>query len=373
MKDHAAATGIDVLHDAAKKLGAIDREADVVAALVDIAIANAGTSRASALVDGGDGWLRLQVERGDAFAVSTLASAAIPRHCVAHLGHELSVDELVDVDAALRAHLRSHHMVPIEARGAVIGLLLLDGSAHFDTRVRTLLCAIGSIAGTAIARLRQQERALLEERRRGRLARFFSPAVARHLMDRVDVGPGMAARREATVLFSDVRGFTTVSDARDPPEVLELLNVYFGRMIALVFDAGGMVDKLLGDGLLAVFGALGDEHDHAARAIACAQRMVEEAAALDVRRFGLERLTIGVGLHTGPVVVGSVGADDFLDFTVLGGTVNVAARLESLTKEHGASVLASGAAVAAAGVKGADLGALAIRGVKAPLRVFRLV
>jgi adenylate cyclase len=154
--------------------------------------------------------------------------------------------------------------------------------------------------------------------------------------------PGLRGEeRDVTVLFADIRGFTTWSHRHSPREAVDLINVYLGAMIPVVEDRGGMVDKYIGDGIMAIFNAPDDQPDHAERAVAAAVAMVRRARELGPvwARHDFPGFRIGIGIATGPALVGMVGDRRRLDYTAIGETVNRAARIESANKELSSEVL----------------------------------
>jgi adenylate cyclase len=168
----------------------------------------------------------------------------------------------------------------------------------------------------------------------GAFKRFLDPQVVSELIGRGEIDyRARAAAREITVLFSDIRGFTTLSETAAPDDVVALLNRYFTSQVEIVFKHGGTLDKFIGDGIMAFWGAPTAYADHAQRAVAAALEMSDVLDQLrgDLGSLG-EGLDIGIGLHTGSAVVGFIGSDERLDYTAIGDTVNCASRIESATK-----------------------------------------
>ncbi|MDY0004536.1 MAG: adenylate/guanylate cyclase domain-containing protein [Polyangia bacterium] len=207
-------------------------------------------------------------------------------------------------------------------------------------------------------------------------ARYVSKDVVDSLLAR-GVQPDVhGERREVTILFSDIRNFTSLSERLRPEQVVVLLNEYFERMIEVVFRNQGTLDKFIGDGLMVLFGCPLEDPDHAVHAAEAALEMQAELADLRDRwrREGLPEIEIGVGIHTGPAIVGNIGSSKRLEYTAIGDTVNLASRIESATKEMKRSILLSGSTQAAVAERYSTepLGEIRVKGRDAPVTVFAL-
>jgi adenylate cyclase len=211
----------------------------------------------------------------------------------------------------------------------------------------------------------------LAERQRLQVAfgAYVDPALAARLLEQGD-DAFAGERREVTVMFVDVRDFTPFAEANTAEDTVARLNALFEIVVPAVVDAGGHVNKFLGDGALAVFGAPNDLADHADAAVSAAvliHRHVEE-------RFGGD-LRIGTGINTGLVIAGTIGGAGKLEFTLIGDTVNVAARVEQLTKTTGDAILLTHETVDALSSRPAaltDRGSHALKGKSAAVQVFAL-
>jgi adenylate cyclase len=207
---------------------------------------------------------------------------------------------------------------------------------------RTLIILMIGVFCTAASRamrtltLRAAAGVVERDRVRGLFGVYVSQAVVDHLLS----GPPHPGgeRREATFLFSDIRSFTHFSETRPPEQVLEVLNLYFERMCAIVERHGGVVNKFLGDGMLVMFGAPNPLQDDADQALACGFAMHQEAERM--REMGeFPDLRVGIGLHRGVAVVGNVGGSQRQEYTAIGDVVNTASRVQDLTKRYGRPLL----------------------------------
>ncbi len=245
------------------------------------------------------------------------------------------------VSALLTLHVEQVWLTAVVALACQTWLLwpLAEDLTFVVVMPVTILLAVLLVTVASRRTVRLVEAVSQEQVRRSRMARYFSPQVA----ETIAIGEGgrpMEQRRVVSVLFCDLRGFTAMADRLSEGEIVALLNEFHTRMVGRVFEAGGTLDKLIGDGFMAYFGAPLEQPDHAARAVACALALHEELAAWNALR-PVDPLTMGVGIHTGPVVLGDIGAPSRRDYTAVGRTVNVAARMEALTKEVGVGIVLS--------------------------------
>lgn len=211
------------------------------------------------------------------------------------------------------------------------------------------------------------------ERVRDLFGKLVSPAIAQRLLAGEALNLG-GSRRPVVVLFSDIRNFTTRTEHSDPEQIVSDLNRYFGKMVEIVHAHGGIVDKFIGDGMMAIFG-LEDVERGAADGVRAARAMLD--AVTELNRELSQPIEIGIGLHAGEVVAGTIGAPSRLEFTFIGDTVNVAARLEGLTREIGSPLVISQAVLDAVEDKQFDCqwtpcGARSLKGRTGQVQVYAL-
>lgn len=248
--------------------------------------------------------------------------------------------------------------------------ITIDGRV-FSTLVLVMAAWICVHAGKN--RIRLVENVARANARRLRLQRYFSPGVGELLeqWDEDEMAHGQEC--ELTILFIDIRGFTTMSEKMPSREVVDLLNSYHSRMVEAIFRHGGTLDKYLGDGLVAYFNAPVSQEDHAIRAYRCALDMLEGLQHWNEERMreGGNPLRMGIGIHTGMAIVGDIGAPHRREFTAIGSSVNVASRLEGLTKELGHPIVLSAATKALIDEgEWIDLGGHVVRGGTEPIELY---
>ncbi|HUR32376.1 MAG TPA: adenylate/guanylate cyclase domain-containing protein [Vicinamibacterales bacterium] len=188
----------------------------------------------------------------------------------------------------------------------------------------------------------------VEGREKRKMKRLFGQYVSKDVYAQLVANPDLARlggqRRDMTVLFSDIRGFTTISERGQPEEIVHLLNEYFTRMVQIVFKHHGTVDKFVGDMVMALFGAPLDDPQHAEHAVETALEMMDELKVLNARWLaeGLNvKVDIGIGVNTGPMIAGNIGSDQIMSYTVIGDAVNLGSRLESLNKQYSTHIIIS--------------------------------
>lgn len=226
----------------------------------------------------------------------------------------------------------SHEM---EARRAYLAL----AEEADDPELRRLLQEIAQEEAGHEASLRSRLR-LYEQKNllRETLSRYVSPAMVEELLRNPEIVQLGGQRRHLTVLFADIQGFTSLAERLDPAQVVEILNLFFTRMVDLVFEYQGTLDKFLGDGLMAFFGAPLPVPQAATQAVNCALAM--QRSLRELQSQGTTPIRgLRIGINTGEAVVGNIGSHKRMDFTVIGDTVNVAARLLEVAREQEAAII----------------------------------
>ena len=219
-----------------------------------------------------------------------------------------------------------------------------------------------------------------EGREKRTMKKLFGRYVSRDVYAQLVADPSRARlggqRREMTVLFSDIRGFTTVSEHGQPEAIVHLLNEYFTRMVDIVFRHQGTVDKFVGDMVMALFGAPLDDPRHADHAVEAALDMLQELEALNARwtAEGRPPIDIGIGISTGPMIAGYIGSEQIMSYTVIGDAVNLGSRLESLNKDYGTHLIISEATRTrlTGRYDCRPLGTVLVKGKTQPVAIFEL-
>jgi adenylate cyclase len=241
--------------------------------------------------------------------------------------------------------IRSAMCVPLWNRQHVIGAVQVDSPIHigrFTEEDLDLLTALANFAAVAIERAQLAEKIEQERKIRSKMERYHSPAV----IDEIVRGAATdyeddVKTADVSILFADISGFTTISETKAPEEVAAYLSNFFSAAVDSIFAYGGTLDKFIGDAVMAFFGAPIPQDDHADRAVLAGLMMMERVEQWNQERegLGLPVVRIRIGINSGPAVVGNVGTEKRVDYTVLGSSVNIASRLESGVAKPGQLVV----------------------------------
>jgi adenylate cyclase len=266
-------------------------------------------------------------------ALSTTVTEKLMNDRVPLLIYDVGTDERFATSQSLRlSGIRSAMCAPLIYKDRVFGFFYVDCLSKpyaFSQEELGIFSVIAAEAAISFDNVRSHEELARQVVERQALERFLSSNIVEKILanpDEVQLG---GENQTVTVLFSDIRGFTRMSEHMDPHAVVELLNEYFSEMTDIVFDTGGTLDKYLGDGIMALYGAPIPKPDDARRATKTAMEMQRALAALnrDWEKRGQQPLQMGVGVNTGPVTAGYIGSARRLDYTVIGDAVNLASRL----------------------------------------------
>jgi len=335
------------------------------------------------LVDPLTNIMSVQMSSGEADeekARQFLGSKTVIEHVVRTGQAVVSTDASLDdrfkgQQSVIMQNLRSIIAVPLVTKGKVIGAVYVDSpfrAAIFEEKDKEFLQAISDLAAIAIDNARQYEQSEF-------LRQVFEAHVNKQVTDYVLTRSGRTLRflpgerREVTMLNSDIAGFSSLTQSMDAEELVRFLNEYFQRMIRVVLDHGGNIDKFQGDGMLVVFGAPNPMDDHAERALHAALAMVREIDRFNRELIdsGKSAIAVGMGLDTGEVVAGHVGSDDRMEFTLIGVPVNNSAYL---SKVRPARVLMSETTRARVpnGFRVADYEPMVLKGANKPQAIYEL-
>jgi len=271
---------------------------------------------------------------------------------VALLSQDAASDEqFAGVDSIVSQGVRSTICAPLVAESRVHGALYadrLDPFAAFKPDDLELISAVAAQTAIAVENARAHERLAREEVARANYSRFLPEYVVKQMLENPESFKLGGVSQVITILFADIRGFTRISEHAPPEKIVSLLNRYFSAMTDIIFAHGGTLDKYLGDGLMALFGAPTATPDDASNALNAAVAMQRRLLGInrELRDEGFPEIGVGMGLHTGEVIVGYIGSERRSEYTAIGDTVNTSSRLES--NARGGEILISDATAKAA-------------------------
>jgi adenylate cyclase len=298
---------------------------------------------------------------------------------VAILTHDAQADQRFEAGRSVRIHqIRSAMCAPLWHRERVIGVIYVDSPLHvgsFSTSDLDLLTALSNYAAVAIERARLNERIRRERQARDRLERYHSPAVIEAVLSDSRADRTTVTLRETSILFADIVGFTARCESLPPEDVAAFLNQFFSFAADVIFKHGGTLDKFIGDAVMAFFGAPLPQDDHAERAVRSALELMQTLDEWNDEREaeGSDRIDVRIAVNSGPVVVGDIGSDSRVDYTVLGNTVNVTARLEEHVAKPGSIVIGESTQAAVAEIFPTEpLGSVQLKGLSRKINIFRV-
>jgi len=292
--------------------------------------------------------------QGRQLAIGRTITRKVMRERQALLSQDAAADtEFAGVHSIVAQGVRSTICAPLVADTRVHGALYadrLDPLTAFTRDDLELVSAVAAQTAVAVESAVAHARLAREEVARANYSRFMPEYVVRQLLENPDSFKLGGVNQQVTVLFADIRGFTRLSEKAQPERVVQLLNHYFTAMSDVIFAHGGTLDKYIGDGLMALFGAPTSTPDDACNAVAAAISMQRSMEPINrqLRGEGLPDISIGIGLHTGVATVGYIGSERRSEYTAIGDTVNLAARLEQ-NAQPGQILLSDVSAAAAQG------------------------
>jgi adenylate cyclase len=366
---------------------------EVLRRLLDIAFEALPVDRGFIHLDDGQGELecelmrikdRVDVRPAGEIPVSRTMLRAVIQERVALVTFDAQSDQRLSGGESIRLHqIRGAMCAPLWSGERIIGVMQVDSPFQvgaFNERDLDFLTTLANFAAVAVERIRWARQAELEKSLRNRLERYHSPAVVEEVLrqgtEEGMEGMGRLKPAQVTVLFADLVGFTSFAENSRPEEVADSLDAFLNLAVEAIFRAGGTLDKFIGDCVMAFFGAPVPLEDHALRAVRAAVEIQRDLAAWNRERQaqGLPGFRARVALNSGPVVVGDIGSARRVDYTVLGNTVNVAARLEALVAQPGDVVLGPETWRLLAGAVPAEpLGEFQLKGLQQKIQAYKVV
>jgi len=307
-------------------------------------------------------------------------SRAIIQQVMESKGPLLVMDAKQDVrfsgsESMAMSGMQSAMCAPLASRDRLFGLLYVDNLSKRGTFTQEdleVFAVIAAQAGLVIDRVVAKSEVKRQGVQLSALERFLSPAISRKIAaEAADIRLGGESQR-ITLLFADVRGFTTMAEKMKPREAVEVLNEFFARMTNVIFEHDGTLDKYLGDGLMALFGAPFALQNDAEAAVRAAVNMQKSVAELN-KISGKPPLSIGIGIHTGEAVVGFLGTERRMDYTAIGDTVNVASRLTSQAGPAQIVISAATQGQIARGISCCPLSPMKLKGRDEPIEVHEVL
>jgi adenylate cyclase len=285
--------------------------------------------------------------------ISRTITQKVMREKVAVLSQDARTDDqFLGSDSIVSQGVRSTICAPLITESNVHGVLYadrLDPFATFTADHLEMISAVAAQTALTVETIKAHKRLAREEVARANYSRFMPEYVVKQLLESPNSFRLGGVNQQVTVLFADIRGFTALSEKEKPEKVVNLLNRYFSVMTEIIFEFGGTLDKYIGDGLMAIFGAPTAGEEDALNAVKAAVTMQKRLDQLnkELSAEGYRNISVGIGLHTGEATIGYIGSNKRSEYTAIGDTVNLASRLES--NAAGGQILMSEATAAASG------------------------
>ena len=304
---------------------------------------------------------------------------------VADTGKTKKIDNILDIDTLKdKKSIQAHNIIsaicsPIRFEKQIIGVMYVDNISrpyHYTQEDLTIFEILANQTAVVVEDGRLFERYKTEERLRLNFERYFSPQIVSEIMSNKGILQLGGVRKEVSVLFADIRDFTSIAEDSEPQVLIDSLNEYFNRMLEAIFNHEGCIDKFYGDGLLAFFGAPIEDEKHTLKVYRTAREMQEKVAEYNqyARENGLIPFSIGIGICSGPAIIGNIGSEHHIEYTVVGDTVNVASRLSG--EARGGEILISENTLEGLGLYGIPhdtfkyLGEQALKGREKTIKVY---
>jgi len=289
-------------------------------------------------------------------------------------------ERLASAKSIIMQNIHSVMCAPLLGKDGVLGAIYVDCQQLIQTFTEDDLDFLNAVAGgtsIAVDNAMTHTRLVKEELARAKYGRFMP----RFVVDQILANPHElilgGTNAVVTVLFSDIRGFTTMSESLPPETVVQILNEYFSDMAPIVFSHKGLLDKYIGDGMMALFGVPYASEEAAVNAVSAAIAMQRRMEAVNqaLRAIGLSEISIGIGINTGMATVGYIGSEERTDYTAIGDSVNLAARLEK--EAQAGQIIISQATRQAIGdrfpVRPADKGEVKVKGKRVPVQIYEVL
>jgi adenylate cyclase len=298
---------------------------------------------------------------------------------VSLLAFDAQTDQrLAQAQSLIMQRVRSVMCAPLLGKDGVLGVIYVDNQDQvkpFSEDDLDLLNALAAETSIAVDNAITHEQLLKEALARAAYCRFMPQHVVNEILTNPKALSLGGSNRTVTMLFSDIRGFTSMSEAMPPETVVQILNYYFSEMTPIVFEHDGLLDKYIGDGLMALFGVPYESDEAAANAVAAAVNMQRQMLKInqELARRGFPEIAIGIGINTGTVTIGYIGSEQRTDYTAIGDAVNLAARLEKHAKPWQILISRSTMEAIADRFPLALSGEITVKGRKEPVQIYEVL